>query len=667
MGVVATRGPVARAAAKALDFGVDPVKPGVRRILHATEIEPGIACAPLSAVDFGYDWGLLAGEHDKLADYERVLGRKILMEPRLPWANGDFPGKTGFVGYIMRLIGSLKQKPLGEQLLKDIGNLWPVPDGYTPGKPFDFSAIEGSWARNKRFGHNEQLLEEPPSGGRPGPNSGVRVLILNGGPDLRNTWVMGGNERNSGDGKGAWVVISFPWGRVLQAEGFLLRPDILLGNLLNRAVGILTGAADDRPADIPVSWKPWEYRTVRTTVSEAIALGADVPLRYIQAGFENVGVLSQAPIRQPALVTSAANTAATFLQDLMPVSHTSPELQRLRVWLTGTERARTRAWTVNEKKLSDEHGLPSRLSARQVGTDLYWEHQLLRDPTTMTAEVVANPKTATAAGFIGSRRLLFDVTSSADLAWAVLVALEVPLQKGITALLDLFSLGTMGETTDRIATLLMPSNLYKVANTARWVETFVVQPLLKQKTEEFLLASGVGVVATVDLLLGGKIEQFAGAARSLHSSATAKTGFAERVKLKDDKENARRRLIKDARAGEPAPEPTPGGGSSVADHLRMGAAFVWDKAASQVPGGLPVPSLQQIQVGCQRLGITKGNAAFSAEVERYVALHRGYYEQINPGLAAAVFGDPKATLSASLGRKETEVRVGRPVRSSARP
>ncbi|MBB5121720.1 hypothetical protein AF335_07730 [Streptomyces eurocidicus] len=91
---------------------------------------------------------------------------------------------------------------------------------------------------------------------------------------------MGGNELNSGDGKGAWAVISFPWGRVLQAEGFLLRPDILL----NRAVGILSGSADDRPAEIPVSWKPWEYHTVRTTVSEAMALGAEVPLRYIQSG-----------------------------------------------------------------------------------------------------------------------------------------------------------------------------------------------------------------------------------------------------------------------------------------------------------------------------------------------------------------------------------------------
>ncbi|MFI6847816.1 hypothetical protein OG535_29310 [Kitasatospora sp. NBC_00085] len=651
-----------RATAKALDFGVDPKKPGVRRVLHATEIELGIACAPLSAVDFGYEWGLLTSGRDKLDECERVLGRKILVEPRLPWASGDHPGRDGFVGYVMRLIGSLKQKPLGKQLLEDIGKLLPVPNTYIPDSPFDFANLSGGWARHDRFGHNEQVLEEPPGAdGRPGRDSGVRVLILNGGPDLRNTWVLGGNEVNSGDGKGAWVVISFPWGRILQAEGFLLRPDILLGNLLNRAVGILSGAADDRPVDIPVSWKPWEYRTVRTTVSEAIALGAEVPLRYIQAGFKDVGVFSQAPIRQPALVTSAAGMAAKFLIAVNSAPD-SPEVRDLKTRMLGTEAARRRAWTVNEAKLSEEHGLPSRLSARQVGTDLYWEHQLLRDPTTMTAEVVRNPKTATAAGFIGSRRLLFDVTSKADLAWAVLVALEVPLQKGITALLDLFSLGTMGESAGRIATLLMPSNLYKVANTARWVETFVLQPLLQQQTEEFLLGAGVGAVAAVDALLGGKIEQFAGLARKVHSGASAKADFAERVKLKDDKENSRRRLIRDARAGHPSPEPPPGGGSKVADHLQMGAAFVYRKAADQVPGGLPVPSLEQIQVGCQRLGITKGNAAFSAEVERYVAAHRGYCANINPALAAAVFGDPTAKLSAALGRKK-ETEVFSPARS----
>ncbi|WP_280701418.1 hypothetical protein [Kitasatospora sp. GP82] len=168
------------------------------------------------------------------------------------------------------------------------------------------------------------------------------------------------------------------------------------------------------------------------------------------------------------------------------------------------------------------------------------------------------------------------------------------------------------------------------------------------------------------MLLGGKIEQFAGLARKAHSAATAKADFAERVKLKDDKENSRRRLIRDARAGHPSPEPPPGGGSKVADYLQMGAAFVWDKAADQVPGGLPVPSLEQIQVGCQRLGITKGNAAFSAEVERYVAAHRGYYANVNPALAAAVFGDPTAKLSTALGRKETDVfsqaRNGSPTR-----
>ncbi|MFI9271389.1 hypothetical protein ACIGXM_11840 [Kitasatospora sp. NPDC052896] len=41
MDIVEARGPGVRAA-KALDVGVDPARSGVRRVLHATEVEPGI-------------------------------------------------------------------------------------------------------------------------------------------------------------------------------------------------------------------------------------------------------------------------------------------------------------------------------------------------------------------------------------------------------------------------------------------------------------------------------------------------------------------------------------------------------------------------------------------------------------------------------------------------
>ncbi|MBF6052938.1 hypothetical protein [Streptomyces eurocidicus] len=150
------------ASSKELDFG------GVRRVLRATEIEPGIAVSPLRSVDFGYEWGLLAGA---MEEHERALGRKLLVAPRLPWASGDHPGQDGFIGYVMRLIDSLKQKPLGKQLLEDIGKLPPVPNAYTPDEPFDFAKLAEGWARSKRFGHNEQVLEAPPVNGKPGPTA----------------------------------------------------------------------------------------------------------------------------------------------------------------------------------------------------------------------------------------------------------------------------------------------------------------------------------------------------------------------------------------------------------------------------------------------------------------------------------------------------------------
>lgn len=645
------------AVTKALYFGVDPKKPGVPRTVNVREIEPGIAvAATLGSVDFGYTWGLLTGRSNAALDeHERVLGRKILMQPRFPWQTGDQPGKDGFGNYVTRLIGALKQKPKGQQLLADIANLLPVPDGYTPGKTFDFSKLSASWARSMAFGHNEQLLETPPATlGAPGADSGVRVLILNGGPDLRNTWVMAGNDRNSGDGRGAWAAISFPWGRVLQAEGILLRPDILLANLLNRAVGILSGASDDRPVDVPVSWKPWEYRTVRTTLSEALALGAEAPLRYIQSGFDDFGVLSQAPIRAPKIVKAAGDMVARFVIDLTAAAGSDSGLRELAQRMIPTEGARRRAWTLNEKAISDEHGLPSRESSQHVGKDLYWEHHLLKDPTTLTAEVVANPKTATATGFITHGRLLFDVASKQDLAWAVLVALEAPLQKGITALLDLFTLGTMNQPIEKAVSLLMPSNLYEIVNSVRWVETFVVKPLMHQQAERFLLGSGIGVVAAVDTLVNEMLSTFAEVARKQFSGANAKKDFAQQVQRKDDKENNRKKLIAEARKGTPSPPPAPEN-SKIPEYLQQGAALVWGLAADQVPVPLPVPNLQQLQVGCQHLGLTKGNAAFSEQVEQYVAQHRGYYLQRNKTLAERVFGSQTPKVSTALGRKETAV------------
>ncbi|WP_239013292.1 hypothetical protein [Streptantibioticus cattleyicolor] len=376
----------------------------------------------------------------------------------------------------------------------------------------------------------------------------------------------------------------------------LLRPDVLLANLLNRAVGILSGASDDRPVDVPVSWKPWEYRTVRTALSEALALGAEAPLRYIQSGFDDFGVLSQEPIRAPQIVKEAGNTVARFVIDLHAAAGSDSGLSELARRMVRTEAARRRAWTLNEKAVSEELGLPSRESSQHVGKDLYWEHHLLKDPTTLTREVVTNPKTATAAGFITNGRLLFDVANKQDLAWAVLVALEAPLQKGVTALLDLFTLGTMGRPIEKAVSLLMPSNLYALVNSARWVETFVVKPLMHQQAERFLLASGVGAVAAVDALVNEKLSVFAEAARKQFSGANAKKDFAQQVQRKNDKENNRKKLIAQAREGTEPPPPAPEN-SKIPGYLQQGAALVWNFAADQVPVPLPVPTLQQLQVG----------------------------------------------------------------------
>ncbi|MFF3070023.1 hypothetical protein ACFVSN_30355 [Kitasatospora sp. NPDC057904] len=675
----ASDGPTIQWHRKILNFGVDDTSPPKKRELEAYEIDgiPGIAIqtafdpasptpqATVDSVQVGYGWGLASKREAQtslqgLSKWAFPTEKEISLPGigrigriKIPKRDEvkDFPVKAGFIGYITFLLEMLKQEgTLGQLLLDDIKNLVPIPAGYTPGTGFDFTKTEASYARDPYSLYGVQRIESADLSllpGEMGKDSGIRVLILNGGTDMRNMWVKAGSEVHAGDGKGSWVIISFPWARILQAEGFLLRPDVMLGNCLHRAGLILAGVSDHSRVHVPVSCSMTQFETVEMTMDDAYSIGAPAALRFAQTTSDQEDVkylaaLGEAKIEAPAKVRRAAELARDFRIELYG-NQNSDYLRELYRSIEGTQAAREKAWEVNERELSEERSLPYRLAAQKVGPDMYWQRRVIKEPTQLGEVEVKNPKTAAALNLVGwDAELYYNPQEKSDIAWMIGATVGDILTDVVVPMFGLNVLGLGSKVK-----LLMPRNIWAYRNMARWVTTYVpaagYHGTVKDK---FAVAAQAGK----------DMYQFAS---EFIDSGEAKNDVQKYFRLASDvgildyakdlvlsKEEPDTPTARAASKGIKPAEEEDEALQELKKLVEGGAAFALGKIDK-----ISFVSFDQAKIVFHKLATkTKGDNAFTARVRRRLMEHRALFVHEYPSMAEAAFLDPAADFEKTLER-----------------
>ncbi|MBF6339296.1 hypothetical protein IU450_25875 [Nocardia abscessus] len=336
--------------------------------------------------------------------YRKLLNRRYLH--RRGKRASAWPGTVGFERYGRTLLEMLVEDlhsgrtPSARKLVESFSKFTPIPEGFnlSTSDTYDPTRFRDQWKRDPVTGRNLQILELPPGDGRSyGENSGVRVIIANGG-DVANTGVIPGDRSCARNCRGTWSIVSLPHGLLLETEDRIIRPDIMLGTLLRTAASLQSGSYDDTIVELPIRTGPRKRYTRDTALSYLSSfeiLGNQSALNYYNQGNRrSAGHQSPAPI---PVTWIAAEVAEKFNAVLRNVTHeqTMTDTGLADLIHRATQLAALRADTaeINEALLSTERGLTPRISpAFSSGSSWIYQHRLLDNPHLLTRAILEAPQ-----------------------------------------------------------------------------------------------------------------------------------------------------------------------------------------------------------------------------------------------------------------------------------
>ncbi|UUN30351.1 hypothetical protein [Streptomyces sp. FIT100] len=227
-----------------------------------------------------------AGRLKEMVEREGWTIPKERPEVKIPsfGADRDPCGAMSFWRYIKRLILML-DKAGGEpqKLVRGIEGLAPIPGTYEKARAADAgyryvanSMIEGYDVDEQ--GTHLQILRTL----QENKDSGIRVVIFNGGNTALNAWATPRSGPRSADGTGTYAVLSVPFAWVLQYQGHILRPEIMLGGLLAHATFILSGSMDYTEVEVPISFKTPYFAVEKMPLWQAQVMGCSAAIRYLK-------------------------------------------------------------------------------------------------------------------------------------------------------------------------------------------------------------------------------------------------------------------------------------------------------------------------------------------------------------------------------------------------
>ncbi|QRX89932.1 hypothetical protein [Streptomyces noursei] len=467
---------------KTLWFGRDP-DTGAPITLKVQDLGNGIGIVDWNIA--GVLHHLRMGGDDR--EWRKYLNRKFTE----PTAGGSrsWAEKNGFEAYTRRLLdmlvkdrygGNLSQ---GKRLVESIGKLVPIPGQYDRRSPEAFEPVgfRDFYTRDERTNRNKQILELlPEEGQKYGEDSGIRVLIANGGTEALSAAVVAGDERLAGNAHGTWAIVSLPHGVTVQTEGRIVRPDIMLGSLLRTAASLQSGNYLDTPVELPIKSevrKTTSYETAVSDVSSFEVLGNETALRYYQG--RNRALLFDEPVGPLPLTRSSCEFAETFAEQMKTVTEqqkeADPGLRALVEAVENLSTIRGEASAINERTLCKERELTPR-SSPSTSAGLSWVYQLrlLTDPWEITRDMTENPNTT---------KFRKDVFDDQKFLWK---PTSLPLLGGVLGaesfLVDAtVTMCTVGLAPPVLADLLKWSNLAnKGIRALRWMGNKISAPPKKE-------------------------------------------------------------------------------------------------------------------------------------------------------------------------------------------
>ncbi|MEU4345319.1 hypothetical protein AB0H00_29390 [Nocardia sp. NPDC023852] len=337
--------------------------------------------------------------------YRRLLNRRYhhRRRKRAP----SWPGKVGFENYGQTLLAMLADDlhsggtSSAKKLVESFSKFTPIPEGFNLSTldTYDPTGFRDQWKRDPVTGCNLQILELPPGDGKSyGEDSGIRIIIANGGDDIANTGVIPADRVCARDCRGTWSIVSLPHGLLLETEGRIIRPDIMLGTLLRTAAGLQSGSYDDIIVELPIrtgTRKRYTRDTALSYLTSFEILGNQSALNYYNQGNRHTAC-DQSPTPLP--VTRIAHEVAEKFNDIL--RNVTPEQKRTDPGLAGlihraTQLPAVRSETadINETLLSTERGLTPRISpAFSSGLSWIYQLRLLDDPRRLTKTILEAPQ-----------------------------------------------------------------------------------------------------------------------------------------------------------------------------------------------------------------------------------------------------------------------------------
>ncbi len=337
--------------------------------------------------------------------YRKLLNRRYLHRHRN--RAPSWPGKVGFERYARTLLAMLVEDlhnggtPSAKKLVESFSKFTPIPEGFnlSTSDTYDPTRFRDQWKRDPVTGRNLQILELPPGNGRSyGENSGVRIIIANGGDDVANTGVIPADRICARNCRGTWSIVSLPHGLLLETEDRIIRPDIMLGTLLRTAASLQSGSYDDTIVELPIRTGPRKRHTRDTALSYLTSfeiLGNQIALNYYNQGSRRAaGDQSPAPL---PVTRIAAEVAEKFNAVLRNVTHeqtmTDTGLADLIHRATQLPALRADTAEINEALLSTERGLTPRISpAFSSGLSWIYQRRLLESPHLLTKTILEAPQ-----------------------------------------------------------------------------------------------------------------------------------------------------------------------------------------------------------------------------------------------------------------------------------
>ncbi|MFC5802209.1 hypothetical protein [Streptomyces formicae] len=372
-------------------------EPGQQLIVPLTEVSPGIGVCHLDLSDIRSLWKNFAGPVSEAGNLKKVS--------HLPsWgSNWDPCGAMGFNAYVQQLISLLREgSKAGKTLLENVLNLSPVPYLFAINREAVYpGSILGGTDLNQDIGgagENRQILLDTQ-----GRDSGIRVVVFNGGTNILNSWVAPRNMLRSADGTGTYAIMSLPWGAVLQYQGHILRPEIMLGSLLAHASLILTGAMDYTEVHVPLSLKNQYFVTQKMPMWQVHTTGNHAAIRYLNAlDFE---------FDLTKAYRDSLDLAKAFAEKATESTAKSTA--------KAVETAREKVLGLTEADISKDFGLPRRHSFTPHGPHYILQAMLRSSPARFKNAYAVDAAKAWTHRYLTRPVLLWDPSRKSDFAKSV--------------------------------------------------------------------------------------------------------------------------------------------------------------------------------------------------------------------------------------------------------